>query len=120
MPSATLSPASSAWKRARGSGSAAARLHLDDPFLLRYFYSLATAARDLGTSYAAQRPIVDLLAERIPATLELAACALVLSLTLGIPLGVYAAAAQGRPLFSGLMTLSVLGVSLPSFVVGIR
>lgn len=97
-----------------------ARLHLDDPFLLRFgHYVWRVLHGDLGSSYAAQRPIVDLLAERIPATVELALSALLLSLALGIPLGVYAAARRDRRLSSGLMTLSVLGVSLPSFVVGI-
>jgi peptide/nickel transport system permease protein len=97
-----------------------ARLHLDDPFLLRYaHYAGRVLQGDLGSSWGAQRPIVDLLAERIPATLELALCALALSLALGIPLGVYAATRRGGRLAGGLMTLSVIGVSLPSFVVGI-
>lgn len=96
------------------------RLRLDDPFLTRYGAYLARILQgDFGASYAAQRPIVDLLAERIPATVELALCALSLSLALGIPLGVFAAARRGDKVFSGLMMLSVFGVSLPSFVVGI-
>lgn len=96
------------------------RLRLDDPFLLRYgHYVWRVLHGELGSSYAAQRPVIDLFAERIPATIELALCALLLSLSIGIPLGVYAAARRGDRLFSGLMTLSVLGVSLPSFVVAI-
>jgi len=97
-----------------------ARLHLDQPFVVRYGHFVARIlAGDLGTSYGAQRPVVDLLAERIPATVELALVALALSLSIGIPLGVYAAARRGDRLVGALMTLSVLGVSLPTFLTGI-
>lgn len=96
------------------------RLHLNEPFVLRYLYYIGGVLQgDLGLSYGAQRPVVDIIAERIPATMELAAVALFLSLGVGIPLGVYAAVRRRRPLASALMTLSILGVSLPSFVVGI-
>jgi peptide/nickel transport system permease protein len=96
------------------------RLHLDQPLMIRYFYYVADLLRwDLGASYGAQRPVADLLAERIPATIELAAAALLLSLTLGIPLGVFAAVKRRTPLAGSLMTLSVIGVSLPTFFVGI-
>ena len=63
--------------------------------------------------------MADLLAERIPATIELATAALLLSLLIGIPLGVFAAVKRRTPLAGSLMTLSVIGVSLPSFFVGI-
>jgi peptide/nickel transport system permease protein len=89
------------------------RLHLDEPFVVRIL------SGDLGTSYGAQRPVIDLLAERIPATVELALVALALSLGVGIPLGVWAAARRGDRLVGALMTLSVLGVSLPTFLTGI-
>ncbi|MBS7700917.1 MULTISPECIES: ABC transporter permease [unclassified Chelatococcus] len=96
------------------------RLHLDDPFVLRYLYYVQNLLHgDLGVSYAAQRPVSALLAERIPATMELAAVALTLSLAIGVPLGVYAAVKRREFFASALMTLSVLGVSLPTFVVGI-
>jgi peptide/nickel transport system permease protein len=97
-----------------------ARLHLDDPLPLRYLHWLGgLLSGDLGQSYAAQRPVADLVAERIPATLELAFVALLFSLSLGIPLGVVAAVHRRRAWANGLLTASVLGVSLPSFVVGI-
>lgn len=96
------------------------RLHLDEPFVVRYAHFVGRILQgDLGSSYSFQRPIVDLLAERIPATVELALAALVLSLSVGVPLGVYAAARRGSGLMGFVMSLSVLGVSLPSFVVGI-
>jgi peptide/nickel transport system permease protein len=96
------------------------RLHLDEPFVVRYAHFVGRILQgDLGSSYSFQRPIVDLLAERIPATVELALAALLLSLSVGVPLGVYAAARRGSRLMGFVMSLSVLGVSLPSFVVGI-
>jgi peptide/nickel transport system permease protein len=96
------------------------RLHLDQPLVVRYVYYVNDLLHwNLGTSYGAQRPVAELLAERIPATLELAAAALFLSLAIGIPLGVYAAVKRRTPLASSLMTLSVVGVSLPTFFVGI-
>ena len=96
------------------------RLHLDEPFVVRYgHFVVRLLSGDLGTSYGAQRPVIDLLAERIPATVELAFVALALSLGVGIPLGVYAAARRGDRIVGALMTLSVLGVSLPTFLTGI-
>ncbi|MBI1776082.1 MAG: ABC transporter permease [Proteobacteria bacterium] len=96
------------------------RLHLDDPLVLRYLHSLALPLHgDLGVSYTAQRPITDLLAERIPATVELAATALLLSLSIGVPIGVYAAVRRGRVDAGLLMGLSIFGVSLPTFFFGI-
>ena len=96
------------------------RLHLDQPFVVRYgHFVVRILSGDLGTSYGAQRPVIDLLAERIPATVELAFVALALSLGVGIPLGVYAAARRGDRIVGALMTLSVLGVSLPTFLTGI-
>jgi peptide/nickel transport system permease protein len=96
------------------------RLHLDEPFVVRYgHFVVRILSGDLGTSYGAQRPVIDLLAERIPATVELALVALALSLGVGIPLGVWAAARRGDRLVGALMTLSVLGVSLPTFLTGI-
>ncbi|HSV82576.1 MAG TPA: ABC transporter permease [Ramlibacter sp.] len=97
-----------------------ARLHLDDPVVLRYLYYVGNVLRGgFGTSYAAQRPVGDLFIERIPATVELAAVALLVSLAVGVPLGVYAAVKRRHWLARSLMTLSVLGVSLPTFVFGI-
>ena len=96
------------------------RLHLDDPFLTRYAHYVGRFLQgDLGSSYGFQRPIVALLAERIPATVELALAALALSLCVGVPLGVLAAAHRRSRIMGALMSLSVIGVSLPSFLVGI-
>ena len=97
-----------------------ARLHLDDPIVIRYARSLAEPLRgNLGTSYTAQRPVSELLAERIPASVELAGAALILSLSIGVPIGLYGAVRRGRIDAGLLMGFSIIGVSLPSFFLGI-
>ncbi len=96
------------------------RLHLNDPLVLRYLYYLGDLlSGQFGNSYGAQRPIADLLVERIPATIELALAALVLSVALGVPLGVLAAAHPHNRLVRVVMTSSVIGVSVPTFITGI-
>ncbi len=96
------------------------QLGLDDPLVLQYVqYLRRVFVGDFGMSYIAQRPVLDVLFERIPATFELAATALIFSLGLGIPLGVIAAVHHRKLWSSALMTTSVIGVSLPTFVVGI-
>lgn len=96
------------------------RLRLDDPLVLRYLYYLGDLLGGrFGNSYGAQRPIVDLLVERIPATVELALAALLLSVALGVPLGVLAAAHPRNRIVRIVMTSSVIGVSVPTFITGI-
>lgn len=96
------------------------RLHLDEPWIVRYLSFLGGAIQgEFGISYSAQRPVGDLLLERVPATMELAFSALILSLAIGIPLGVFAAVYRDSWLSSTLMMGSIVGVSLPTFVVGI-
>ncbi len=95
-------------------------LGLNDPYALRYAHFVADAVQgDFGMSYRAQRPVADVISERIPATVELALSALVLSLCIGIPLGVVAAIWRETWWAGMLMTGSIVGVSLPTFVVGI-
>ncbi|MEM8586966.1 MAG: ABC transporter permease [Pseudomonadota bacterium] len=98
----------------------AERLRLDEPWVVRYLSFLGGAIQgEFGISYSAQRPVGDLLLERIPATMELAFSALILSLAIGIPLGVFAAVYRDSWVSSALMVGSIVGVSLPTFVVGI-
>lgn len=98
----------------------AERLRLDEPWIVRYLSFLSGAIQgEFGISYSAQRPVGDLLLERIPATMELAFSALILSLAIGIPLGVFAAVYRDSWVSSALMVGSIVGVSLPTFVVGI-
>lgn len=95
-------------------------LGLDQPVLVQYWRFLVSALQgDLGNSFVYNTPAVDLILQRLPATLELAAASLIISLVFGIPLGLYAGLNPGR-FFSRLITTgSILGFSLPSFWVGL-
>ncbi len=96
------------------------RLGLDRSFPLQYASFVLNAARgEFGISYRNQQDVIVLIAERLPATLELVLVATFLSLAIGIPLGVYTAIARNSWPAQALQFLSVLGVSLPSFAVGI-
>lgn len=96
-----------------------AELGLDQPVPVQFAGFVAHAVRgEFGISLRQGRPVAALIAERLPATLELALSAAVLALLLGIPLGVLAALRPGTWLAQGLMAASLLGVSLPTFVLG--
>ncbi|UUX96528.1 ABC transporter permease [Aquabacterium sp. J223] len=97
-----------------------AELGLDQPVPVQFARFVGQALQgDFGISLRQGRPVATLLAERLPATLELAGLAAVLALLLGIPLGAYAAVRRGRPLAEAVMALSLLGVSVPTFLIGI-
>lgn len=94
-------------------------LGLDRPFteqLTAYFSGLARL--DLGESLFSRRPVAELLAERLPATLELALAALVFALLTALPLGLLAARHKGAAADSGAMAFSLIGVSIPNFWLG--
>jgi len=74
---------------------------------------------DLGISYRLKRPVADVIAERLPATLELSLMAALFALLLGVGLGVYTAIRPGGWLSRAIMTVSLIGVSLPTFLIGI-
>jgi peptide/nickel transport system permease protein len=96
------------------------RLRLDDPMAIQYGRFVINAAQgDFGVSYRNSRPVSALLAERFPATAELVLVAAVLSLVLGIPLGIYTALNPRGVLSQGLQIMSLIGISLPTFVTGI-
>lgn len=96
------------------------RLGLDDPLVVRYLTYVGNALRgEFGVSWVNQRPVATLLLERIPATLELAGAALVLSLAIGLPVGIFAALWRGHWLAGSALALTVIGVSIPTFVVAI-
>ena len=97
-----------------------AELGLDNSFLVQFWNFLANAVRgEFGMSLRQNAKVSVLIAERLPATLELAGIAALLALLLGIPMGVYAALKRGTFLSQVFMTVSLLGVSLPTFLVGI-
>lgn len=79
----------------------------------------ALAQGDLGISWRQRRPVAELLAERLPATVELVLAAMLASLALGVPLGVCAALRREGLASRLVMAVSLLGVSLPTFVIGL-
>ena len=94
-------------------------LGLDQPLLQQLGgYLKGLASLDLGRSLHSQRPIIELLAERLPATIELAVAALAVTLVLALPLGLIAAARHGTAWDHGAMSFSLLGVSIPNFWMG--
>ena len=97
-----------------------ADLGLDAPFPLQFARFVGNAVRgDFGLSLRQGRKVSALIAERFPATLELSLAAAVVALAVGVPLGVYAALRRGSFGAQLAMTGSLLGVSLPTFLVGI-
>ncbi len=95
-------------------------LGLDQPLVVQYGRFLTrTLSGDLGISYRNQRPVTELIAERLPATLELVIVATILSLALGIPLGVLCALKPDGIAARLVQALSLVGISTPTFVTGI-
>ncbi len=95
-------------------------LGLDQPFFVQFWHFLLNAAQgEFGLSLRQGAKVSRLLGERLPATMELAIVAAVLALAIGVPMGVYAALRRGRWLSQAFMMLSLLGVSLPTFLIGI-
>ena len=97
-----------------------ADLGLDKSFVVQFWNFLLNAVQgEFGLSLRQGAKVSRLISERLPATLELAGVAAVLALVLGIPMGVFAALKRGTFLSQLFMTVSLLGVSLPTFLVGI-
>lgn len=97
-----------------------ADLGLDQPFYIQFWHFLLNAAQgEFGLSLRQGSKVSRLLAERFPATLELALVAAVLALLAGIPMGVLAALRRDSMLSQLFMGFSLLGVSLPTFLIGI-
>ncbi len=96
------------------------RLGLNDSMLTQYVRFVGDAVQgNFGVSYRNGQQVLPLIAERFPATLELVLVATLLSLVIGLPLGVITAIQRGKWYTESLQFLSIIGVSLPSFVVGI-
>jgi len=95
-------------------------LGLDAPFPVQFVRFVGNAVRgEFGLSLRQGRKVSSLIVDRFPATIELALSAAVIALLVGVPLGVYTALRRGRFGAQVWMTLSLLGVSLPPFLVGI-
>ncbi len=96
------------------------RLGLNDPFIVQFARFATNAVRgEFGISYRLQRPVAALISERMPATLELVGASAILAILLGIPLGVYTGIRRNAMSSRVILTLSLAGVSLPTFVIGI-
>src|SRR3979409_86033 len=95
-------------------------LGLQDPVLLQFLRFLRDAlSGDLGVSYRFGVPVGRLLMERFPATLELSLCAMLVATVLGIPLGVWTALHRRSVSSHLLMIFTLVGVALPTFLIGI-
>jgi peptide/nickel transport system permease protein len=95
-------------------------LGLDDPVPLQFARYLAKAAQgDFGVSYQFRQPVSDLLIERMPATLELAICATIFATLFGVLMGVYSGLKRDSFLAKVFQTVSLIGISLPTFLIGI-
>ena len=96
------------------------RLGLDKPILEQYAYFVKNTFKgDLGNSFIFGEPALKLIAQRMPATLELAVFSLLMSVVIGIPLGVFAGLRPDSRISKTIMAGSILGFSLPSFWVGL-
>ncbi|HEY6431955.1 MAG TPA: ABC transporter permease [Acetobacteraceae bacterium] len=96
------------------------QLGLDQPFFVQYVkYLWAALHGNFGLSYRLAQPVSSLIADRLPATLELAFTASVLAVLIGVPMGVYAGIYRNSWLSRLFMTLSLVGVSLPTFLIGV-
>src|SRR5215470_2718541 len=93
------------------------KLGLDEPFLVRFSsWMWAVARGDLGTSIFTNLPVTRLIGQRVEPTLALAGCTLLVAVSIAVPLGVAAAARAGTWVDRAVMAFSVLGFSLPVFV----
>ncbi|MCZ6719029.1 MAG: ABC transporter permease [Gammaproteobacteria bacterium] len=94
-------------------------LGLDQPLWVQWGrYVQGLAHLDLGMSLHSKRPIVDILGERVPATLLLAAAGLLVAVVIALPLGILAAVRKGTAWDQGSMAFAMLGVSIPNFWMG--
>jgi peptide/nickel transport system permease protein len=95
-------------------------LGLDQSFFLQYVHFIWAALHgDFGISYRLARPVAGLIAERLPATVELAFTASVLALLVGLPMGVYTGIYRQAVSSRLFLVFSLIGVSLPTFLIGI-
>ncbi len=95
-------------------------LGLNDSVLEQFGRFIFNAVQgEFGQSYRMRVPVSDLIAERFPATLELSLVSALIALIVGIPMGVYTALRRNSWLARSFMTLSLIGISLPTFLIGI-
>ncbi len=96
------------------------RLGLDDPVPLQFVRWVGNAVQgEFGISYRMGKPVDQLIAERLPATLELVFLSAILALVIGVPMGVYTGLNRDSWASRLLLTVSLVGISLPTFLIGI-
>ena len=96
------------------------KLGLNDPAPIQFFHFIVNAAQGkFGLSYRTSEPVGRLIAERIPATLELSFCAAVFALFVGVPMGVYTGLYPRHWSSRLFQAVSLIGISLPTFLIGI-
>ena len=96
------------------------KMHLDDPLPVRYLYWIKGVLQgDLGESQRMQKPVLELILEKLPVTLELAAIAIVIALTIGIPAGIVSAVKRNTAWDYGANAVALWGLSTPNFWLGI-
>ena len=96
------------------------RLGLNDPVIVQFGTWLSRAVTgDFGISYRLQQPVMELILSRLPATLELALISGTLAFVFGVGFGVYTALNRRGVLSNAIMTVSLVGVSLPTFLIGV-
>jgi len=96
------------------------KLHLDEPLPIRYFYwAGGVLTGDLGESVRIQKPVLDLIVEKLPVTLELAILAIVIALTIGITAGIISAVAKDTVWDYAANVFALWGLSTPNFWLGI-
>jgi peptide/nickel transport system permease protein len=95
-------------------------LGLDKPFIYQFGLFVVNAAHgDFGISWKQARPVKDLMAEKLPATLELAFISMIFALSIGVTFGIFTAIKKDNWLSHFIMSISLVGVSLPTFLIGI-
>jgi len=96
------------------------KLHLDEPLPLRYAYWIGGVFKgDLGDSVRTQQPVLQLIAQKLPVTLELALLAMAIALAIGIPAGIVSAAGRGTVWDAAANAFALWGLSTPNFWLGI-
>ena len=96
------------------------KLHLDEPLPIRYGYWIGGVLRgDLGESVRTQQPVLDLILQKLPVTLELALLAMMVALIVGIPAGIVSAVARGSAWDAAANAFALWGLSTPNFWLGI-
>jgi peptide/nickel transport system permease protein len=96
------------------------KLGLNDPAPIQFFRFISNAAQGkFGLSYRTSEPVSRLILERLPATLELSFCAALFALCIGVPMGVYTGLHPRHWSSRALQAISLIGISLPTFLIGI-